>query len=179
MPWCDLRQKLQCIFQLNHLVNSNFIWTCNEFCCILDIWLNYVCAALLLFLSSLKPEKLILKNSIKIIISEKVILFVSDGRPTDRNTTAESKEEILRIISQQNALLRNEVIIQTFGIGDGKIAHSILHLDYLLSAALFETSSCGKISDFIIMHLFGTFLTNSCTPKAEAKRKSLWQYKQD
>ena len=24
---------LQCIFHLNHLVNSNLIWTCNEFCC--------------------------------------------------------------------------------------------------------------------------------------------------
>ena len=56
-----------------------------------------------------------------------MILFVSDGRPTDRNTEEESKEVILRVISQQNALLRNEVIIQTFGIGDGKITHSICH----------------------------------------------------
>ena len=60
-----------------------------------------------------------------ICISEKVILFVSDGRPTDRNTAEENKEEILRVISQQNALLRNEVIIQTFGIGDGKIDNLI------------------------------------------------------
>ena len=49
-----------------------------------------------------------------------MILFVSDGRPTDRNSAEESKEEILRIISEQNALLNNEVIIQTFGIGQGR-----------------------------------------------------------
>ena len=46
-------------------------------------------------------------------------MFVSDGRPTDKDTAQQSKEEILRVISQQNTLLRNEVIIQTFGIGDG------------------------------------------------------------
>ena len=61
------------------------------------------------------------------MILEEVILFVSDGRPTDRNTAEESKEAILRIISEQNALLGNEVIIHTFGIGDGTIAQNISH----------------------------------------------------
>ena len=42
---------------------------------------------------------------------DKVILFVSDGRPTD------SEDDIHRVISQQNAKLKNEVIIQTFGVG--------------------------------------------------------------
>ena len=47
-------------------------------------------------------------------LSDKVILFVSDGSPTDE------KEEILRVISEQNARLGNYVHIQTFGIGEGK-----------------------------------------------------------
>lgn len=42
-----------------------------------------------------------------------MILFVSDGSPTD------DKEVILRLISEQNARLRNTVHIQTFGIGEG------------------------------------------------------------
>ena len=33
MIWCNA--NFQCIFHLNHLVNSNFIWTCNKFCCII------------------------------------------------------------------------------------------------------------------------------------------------
>ena len=35
MIWCNA--NFQCIFHLNHLVNSNFIWTCNKFCCIIHI----------------------------------------------------------------------------------------------------------------------------------------------
>ena len=50
---------------------------------------------------------------------EKVILFVSDGRPTDRDTADASKDAILRVISEENARLNNAVIIQTFGIGEG------------------------------------------------------------
>ena len=48
------------------------------------------------------------------IFSDKVILFVSDGNPTDE------KDEILRVISEQNARLGNTVHIQTFGVGKGK-----------------------------------------------------------
>ena len=36
---------------------------------------------------------------------------MSDGKPTD------SEDEILNMISQKNAKLKNEVIIHTFGIG--------------------------------------------------------------
>ena len=35
MIWCNA--NFQCIFHLNHLVNSHFIWTCNKFCCIIHI----------------------------------------------------------------------------------------------------------------------------------------------
>ena len=65
-----------------------------------------------------------LSQILKIIFSDKVILFVSDGRPTDRSTMEKSKEEILRVISQQNALLNNDVTIQTFGIGKGNNVYS-------------------------------------------------------
>ena len=49
-------------------------------------------------------------------ISDKVILFLSDGRPTDNEV------EILDTISEQNARIWNQVIIKTFGVGltDGK-----------------------------------------------------------
>ena len=60
-----------------------------------------------------------MSQKFKIVFSDKVILFVSDGEPTDRSTMEESKEEILRVISEQNALLNNDVTIQTFGIGKG------------------------------------------------------------
>ena len=46
--------------------------------------------------------------------ADKLILFVSDGRPTD------SKDEILRVISNENAKLNNSVIIQTYGIGQNR-----------------------------------------------------------
>ena len=58
------------------------------------------------------------------IISDKVILFVSDGKPTDRETAEESTKEILRVISEQNALLNNSVTIQTFGVGKGEKVNS-------------------------------------------------------
>ena len=65
-----------------------------------------------------------MSQKFKIVFSDKVILFVSDGEPTDRSTMEESKEEILRVISEQNALLNNDVTIQTFGIGKGKNVYS-------------------------------------------------------
>ena len=40
-----------------------------------------------------------------------MILFLSDGRPTD------NEAEILNTISAENAKLGNQVVIQTFGIG--------------------------------------------------------------
>ena len=49
-----------------------------------------------------------------------MILFVSDGKPTDRDTAEGSQEEILRVISEENAKLSNDVTIQTFGVGEGK-----------------------------------------------------------
>ena len=45
------------------------------------------------------------------ICVDKVILFLSDGRPTD------VEAEILQTISEQNAKLGNQVVINTFGIG--------------------------------------------------------------
>ena len=45
---------------------------------------------------------------------DKVILFMSDGRPTD------NEDEILRVISSENAKLNNSVIIQTYGIGQNR-----------------------------------------------------------
>ena len=49
-------------------------------------------------------------------ISDKLILFLSDGRPTD------DEAEILNTISTENAKLGNQVVIHTFGVGltDGK-----------------------------------------------------------
>ena len=40
---------------------------------------------------------------------------MSDGDPTDK-----SQEEILQVISEENAKLNNSVIIQTYGIGQGQ-----------------------------------------------------------
>ena len=45
-----------------------------------------------------------------------MILFLSDGKPTDNPDPAEAETEILDVIREQNAKLGNEVIIQTFGI---------------------------------------------------------------
>ncbi len=51
-------------------------------------------------------------NNLNILtILDQVILFVSDGDPQ------ESEEDILNIISAENAKLGNKVIIQTFGFG--------------------------------------------------------------
>ena len=64
-------------------------------------------------------------STCKVIVSDKVILFVSDGNPTDRDTAEETKEEkILRVISDQNALLNNTVTIHTFGVGKGRDVYS-------------------------------------------------------
>ena len=46
-----------------------------------------------------------------------MILFLSDGKPTDNpQNPAAAEMEILDVIREQNAKLGNEVIIQTFGI---------------------------------------------------------------
>ena len=58
------------------------------------------------------------------LMTDKVILFMSDGKPTD------AEDEILNEISEQNAKLNNEVIIHTFGIGltdDGKYIYIKVH----------------------------------------------------
>ena len=64
------------------------------------------------------------------MISDKVILFMSDGKPTD------TEDEILNKISEQNAKLNNEVKIQTFGIGKSASmwcnALMLLFLKYIL-----------------------------------------------
>ena len=52
--------------------------------------------------------------------SDNVILFVSNGYPTDKNTSEESIQEIVRVITKQKDGLRNQVNIQTFRIGPGK-----------------------------------------------------------
>ena len=50
-------------------------------------------------------------KTITLVVADKVILFLSDGRPTDNGA------EILNTISTENAKLGNQVVIQTFGIG--------------------------------------------------------------
>ena len=49
-------------------------------------------------------------------IVDKVILFVSDGMPTDEN-----KEHIFRVINEQNAFLGNTVYIKIFDMGEGRM----------------------------------------------------------
>ena len=52
-----------------------------------------------------------MSKTITLVVADKVILFLSDGRPTD------NEAEILNTISTKNAKLGNQVVIQTFGIG--------------------------------------------------------------
>ena len=56
----------------------------------------------------------------------KVILFVSDGLPSDEIPGVQRNEEILRVISEENAKLNNLVIIHTYGIGHNGGEHSLL-----------------------------------------------------
>ena len=49
-----------------------------------------------------------------------MILFLSDGKPTDREDRVDAQEEILRVISEENAKLNNSVIIQTYGKGQNE-----------------------------------------------------------
>ena len=55
-----------------------------------------------------------------VLSADKVILFLSDGQPTDRGNLTEAEEEILRVISEENVKLNNSVIIQTYGIGQNE-----------------------------------------------------------
>ena len=47
-------------------------------------------------------------------ITEKVILFLTDGKPTD------TEAQIMSSLYTNNAKLNNEVVLLTFGLGGGK-----------------------------------------------------------
>ena len=49
-----------------------------------------------------------------LVCPDKVILFLTDGQPT------ESRSAYMDPIREKNALLGNEVVILTFGLGSGK-----------------------------------------------------------
>ena len=55
---------------------------------------------------------------------DKVILFLSDGKPTDRGNLVEAEEEIVRTIKGENAQLNNSVIIKMYGIGQNEGEYS-------------------------------------------------------
>ena len=64
-----------------------------------------------------------------VCISEKVILFLTGGKPDDATSPTDSSEpgysyyggDILQDIRERNARLNNSVIILTYGIGDGQL----------------------------------------------------------
>ena len=51
---------------------------------------------------------------------DKIILFLSDGPPTEKDEGFGAEVEILRVIREENAKLNNSVIIQTYGVGQNK-----------------------------------------------------------
>ena len=71
-----------------------------------------------------------------VISSDKVILFLSDVQPTDRETLSEAEEEILRVISEENVKLNNSVIIQTYGIGRDKGEYKLEYRARLVSLVI-------------------------------------------
>ncbi len=48
------------------------------------------------------------------VIAEKVILFLTDGVPSDSTTT------IMNTLSIKNALMNNTVIMMTYGLGSSE-----------------------------------------------------------
>ena len=71
-----------------------------------------------------------------VISSDKVILFLSDGQPTDRGALSEAEEEILRVLSEENVKLNNSVIIQTYGIGRDKGEYKLVYRARLVSLVI-------------------------------------------
>ena len=63
------------------------------------------------------------------LFADKLILFMSDGKPTDGANRMEAQDEILRVIREENAKLNNSVVIQTYGIGqnEGTLLHIFTH----------------------------------------------------
>ncbi len=59
-------------------------------------------------------------------MAEKVILFLTDGVPSDSITT------IMNRLSSKNALMKNAVIMLTYGLGSS---------EYIILVEFFKTSS--------------------------------------
>lgn len=53
------------------------------------------------------------------VFADKVIIFLSDGNPNQETN-------IFDTIREKNAELHNEVVIHTYGIGDGMLAICLL-----------------------------------------------------
>ena len=52
---------------------------------------------------------------------EKLILFLTDGEPTD------NKDTIMKTLRDENAKIGNKVIMFTFGFGEGLYMHTFTH----------------------------------------------------
>ena len=84
-----------------------------------------------------------------------MILFVSDGRPTDRDSLEENKEEILKITREQNARLGNKVYIQIFDVDEGKIKKRFLQFSVVDSGFRREQRQLHRRYQPIIYKLHG------------------------
>ena len=60
--------------------------------------------------------------------ADKIILFLSDGRPTEKDEGLGAEVEILRVISEENAKLNNSVIILTYGVGQNEGEYNLSYL---------------------------------------------------
>ena len=54
-------------------------------------------------------------------VVEKLILFLTDGEPTD------NKDAIMKTLRDENAKLGNKVIMFTFGFGEGLYVHTFTY----------------------------------------------------
>ena len=85
MLWCNAnfhkRRILQCIFHLNHLVNSNLIWTCNEFYCTI----HHICHIHNICVTGEQPLKL--AHCLLGYAVGKLILIGLDGQSLGRRHT--------------------------------------------------------------------------------------------
>ena len=76
-----------------------------------------------------------------ILLSDKVILFLTDGEPGDK------AEDILKTIREENAKLNNKVVILSYGIGEGE-PRGFFYWDFFLTACTGLHALCTMLAKF-------------------------------